>query len=88
MKNKEREIDLFEVAEIKLSYSAKVKNSLRPKVSSSRQVYEVIEQVWDKFSTGKVPPHFALTRVPARQSLVKPVRWDDAYFNYPKCLSD
>ncbi len=47
METSERKIDLFEVAEIKLSYSAKVKNSLRPKVSSSSQVYEVFAQVWD-----------------------------------------
>ena len=47
METSERKIDLFEVAEIKLSYSAKVKNSLRPKVSSSRQVYEVFAQAWD-----------------------------------------
>ncbi len=47
METSERKIDLFEVAEIKLSYSAKVKSSLRPKVSSSRQVYEVFAQAWD-----------------------------------------
>ncbi|MEB2780751.1 JAB domain-containing protein [Algoriphagus sp. C2-6-M1] len=47
METSERKIDLFEVAEIKLSYSTKVKNSLRPKVSSSRQVYEVFAQAWD-----------------------------------------
>ncbi|WP_439487463.1 JAB domain-containing protein [Algoriphagus sp.] len=47
METSERKIDLFEVAEIKLSYSAKVKNSLRPKVGSSRQVYEVFAQAWD-----------------------------------------
>lgn len=43
----ERKIDLYEVAEIKLSYSAKVKASQRPKVDSSRQVYEVFAQAWD-----------------------------------------
>ncbi|WP_339867051.1 JAB domain-containing protein [uncultured Algoriphagus sp.] len=47
METQERKIDLFEVAEIKLSYSAKVKNSLRPKVSSSRQVYEVFAHAWE-----------------------------------------
>ncbi len=47
METAERKIDLFEVAEIKLSYSAKVKSSLRPRVESSRQVYEVFAQVWD-----------------------------------------
>ncbi|SFB50464.1 JAB domain-containing protein [Algoriphagus aquimarinus] len=43
----ERKNDLFEVAEIKLSYSANVKISLQPKVESSRQVYEVFAQAWD-----------------------------------------
>jgi DNA repair protein RadC len=47
METQERKIDLFEVAEIKLSYSAKVKSSLRPRVESSRQVYEVFTQAWD-----------------------------------------
>jgi DNA repair protein RadC len=48
METSERKIDLFEVAEIKLSYSAKVKNSLPPKVGTSRQVYEVFAQAWDQ----------------------------------------
>lgn len=48
MEIQEREIDLFEVAEIKLSYSAKVKSSMRPKVASSRQVYEVFAKAWDQ----------------------------------------
>ena len=48
METQERKIDLFEVAEIKLSYSAKVKSSLRPRVESSRQVYEVFAQAWDE----------------------------------------
>ena len=47
MEIQERKIDLFEVAEIKLSYSAKVKSSQRPRVASSRQVYEVFAQTWD-----------------------------------------
>jgi DNA repair protein RadC len=47
METSERKIDLFEVTEIKLSYSAKVKASLRPRVESSRQVYEVFAQAWD-----------------------------------------
>ncbi|RAI92097.1 hypothetical protein [Algoriphagus yeomjeoni] len=38
MDTQERTIDLYEVAEIKLSYSAKVKASQRPKVDSSRQL--------------------------------------------------
>ncbi|WP_339708081.1 hypothetical protein [Algoriphagus aquimarinus] len=48
METSERKIDLFEVAEIKLSYSAKVKSLLSPKVESSRQVYEAFAQVWDQ----------------------------------------
>lgn len=44
----ERKIDLLDVAEIKLSYTANVKSSLRPKVESSRQVYEVFANNWDK----------------------------------------
>lgn len=47
METSERKIDLFEVAEIKLSYSTKVKNSLRPKVGTSRQVYEVFAKAWE-----------------------------------------
>ena len=47
-------IDLFDVAEIKLSYSAKVKASLRPCVCSSRQVYEVFVRAWDPERVGFV----------------------------------
>ncbi|WP_192348710.1 JAB domain-containing protein [Algoriphagus sp. Y33] len=36
------------MAEIKLSYSAKVKASLRPCVCGSRQVYEVLSSIWEK----------------------------------------
>lgn len=38
---------LLEVAEIQLSYKSKVKASLRPKVSSSRDCYEVLKKYWD-----------------------------------------
>ena len=48
METTERKIDLYEVAEIKLSYSAQVKSFQRPKVASSRQVYEVFAQAWDQ----------------------------------------
>ncbi|WP_339870248.1 JAB domain-containing protein [uncultured Algoriphagus sp.] len=48
METAERKIDLFEVAEIKLSYSAKVKSFQRPRVASSRQVYEVFAKAWDQ----------------------------------------
>ena len=47
METSERKIDLFEVAEIKLSYRAKVKSSQRPRVASSRQVYEVFAKACD-----------------------------------------
>ncbi|MDR7132786.1 hypothetical protein J2X69_005160 [Algoriphagus sp. 4150] len=44
----EGKIDLFEVAEIKLSYSAKVKASMRPCVCGSREVYGVLSKTWDR----------------------------------------
>jgi DNA repair protein RadC len=39
---------LFEVAEIQLTYKSKVKASLRPKITSSRDAYEVLNQYWDE----------------------------------------
>jgi hypothetical protein len=39
---------LFEVAEIQLTYKSKVKASLRPKISGSRDVYEVLKKYWDE----------------------------------------
>lgn len=48
METQGRKIDVYEVAEIKLSYSAKVKASQRPKVDCSRQVFEVFAQSWDE----------------------------------------
>ncbi len=38
---------LFEVAEIQLTYKSKVKASLRPKISSSLDAYEVLRKYWD-----------------------------------------
>jgi DNA repair protein RadC len=38
---------LFEVAEIHLSYKSKVKASLRPKITSSRDAYQVLKKYWD-----------------------------------------
>ena len=38
---------LFEVAEIELCYKSKVKSSLRPKISSSKEVYHVLRKCWD-----------------------------------------
>lgn len=37
-----------EVAEIQLSYKSDVKPSLRPKISSSRDVYNVLLENWDR----------------------------------------
>ena len=39
---------LFEVAEIQLTYKSKVKASLRPKITSSRDAYEVLNKYWDE----------------------------------------
>ncbi|MBN7816888.1 JAB domain-containing protein [Algoriphagus pacificus] len=50
METTERKIDLGIVAEIQLSYSNRVKTSQRPKVTCSRQVYEVLVESWDKGS--------------------------------------
>jgi DNA repair protein RadC len=57
METQERKIDLATVAEITLSYNSKVKASQRPKVCTSRQVYEVFYNSWDKGSLGFVE-HF------------------------------
>nr|WP_294897187.1 JAB domain-containing protein [uncultured Pedobacter sp.] len=37
----------FQVAEISISYSSKIKNSERPKLSSSREVYKVFSETWN-----------------------------------------
>jgi DNA repair protein RadC len=39
---------LFEVAEIQLSYKSKVRPSLCPKITGSKDVYEVLERYWDE----------------------------------------
>jgi DNA repair protein RadC len=39
---------LFEVAEIQLSYKSKVKASLRPKITSSRDCDNVLRKYWDE----------------------------------------
>jgi len=44
MVNKET---LFQVAEVRLSYSTKIKSSERLKVASSHEVYNVFKSVWD-----------------------------------------
>jgi DNA repair protein RadC len=43
--NKKRQ---FEVAEIQLSYRSKVKPSQRPKVSSSKDAYDILLENWDE----------------------------------------
>ena len=42
-----KEIRSFEVAEIQLSYKSKVRPSLRPKISSSKDAYEILIKNWD-----------------------------------------
>ena len=37
----------FQVAEISISYSSKIKNSERPKLNSSREVFQVFSETWD-----------------------------------------
>lgn len=39
---------LFEVAEVQLSYKSKVKASLPPRISGSKDVYEVLKKYWDE----------------------------------------
>src|SRR5690554_4680230 len=38
----------FEVAEIQLTYKTKVKPSLRPKITSSKEAYEILVENWDE----------------------------------------
>lgn len=38
----------FEVAEIQLTYKTKVKPSLRPKITSSREAYTILLDSWDE----------------------------------------
>ena len=38
---------LFEVSEIQLSYKSKVKASLRPKISSSRDAEQILREYWN-----------------------------------------
>ena len=52
----ERKVDLWDVAEIQLSYQTKVKASVRPKVTCSRQVYEVLPKHWGEGSMEFVKP--------------------------------
>lgn len=42
------QISLFQVSEISVSYRPKFKASERPKVTSSKQVYDIFSSNWDK----------------------------------------
>ncbi len=48
MKSKMDASALYQVAEIELIYKSKVKASDRPKISSSKDAYDVLIQSWDK----------------------------------------
>src|SRR6266540_6447685 len=41
-------LEQYQVAEVELVYKTKVKASARPKVLTSRDVYEVFKQSWDE----------------------------------------
>lgn len=47
MEKLQSQISLFQVAEINVSYKPKFKSSERPKVNSSKEVYEVLYNNWD-----------------------------------------
>ena len=42
------QISLFQVSEISVSYKPKFKASERPKVTTSKQVYDIFSSNWDK----------------------------------------
>jgi DNA repair protein RadC len=44
---KEEQAKEFQVAEIQLTYRSNVKPSLRPKISTSRDAFEVLRRSWD-----------------------------------------
>ena len=48
MENTNDQTKQFQVAEIQLSYKSNVKPSLRPKITSSRDAYQVLKQSWDE----------------------------------------
>lgn len=41
-------INLFQVAEINLSYNLKFKNSERPTIQTSKDAYRILKQNWDE----------------------------------------
>lgn len=48
MENTNDQARQLQVAEIQLSYKSNVKPSLRPKITSSRDAYQVLKQSWDE----------------------------------------
>jgi DNA repair protein RadC len=42
------QISLFQISEISISYKPKFKASERPKVTTSKQVYDILNSHWDK----------------------------------------
>ncbi len=40
--------DLYQVAEVELVYKSKVKASLRPKITTSKDAYSLLKQSWDE----------------------------------------
>jgi DNA repair protein RadC len=44
---KEEQAKEFQVAEIQLTYRSNVKPSMRPKISTSRDAFEVLKRSWD-----------------------------------------
>ena len=47
MENKNLQSLQHQVAEIQLSYKSTIKPSLRPKIASSKDAYDVLLQSWD-----------------------------------------
>lgn len=43
-----KQISLFDVAEIKVSYHPNFKTSQRPKINSSKEVYDILINSWDQ----------------------------------------
>lgn len=48
MENTNEKSRQFQVAEIQLSYKSNVKPSLRPRITSSHDAYQVLKQSWDE----------------------------------------
>ncbi len=47
MESLKNQSSLYQVSEIQLSYYPKFKISTRPKISSSREAYEILKDKWD-----------------------------------------